>query len=673
MKKEGSSTDIDSTNKQTTMSKQNQAVDVYEDLLPSFQMHTFMFNRSLAGSTSNEDLPPEYEEMISTSENASSNFISDITSSAETDTPTFTDPENLVLNNLNKLQRINLPFKANITLTNDYVYHGSEYTTISPLKEYLPGEMVYGFVVFENKSTIKIPFEILLVSMECEIAIKNPNTGQLHTKNILKMYDLEASYNFAGIETCCQDHQRYNPKDDTYTGFEKRLLEPGIKIKKCFKFKIPEYVLDSSCEQQLFDHLKSPPSFGINKRALGGKTSMIKINPPLGYGRIEEKGSPIHVSDHALTDSYCNYYINVQIIGKNMDIYKPFYRENTLHQYDYIFIKNQEFYFRVGKSSLLPYDNKSPHGSTNAQLELFKHTAIDTLEVLQERGMLSKTGITSIAAQDEIIYSSNGKRKTVYTVDDIQNEKKLALSSEYTNNTMIELKKGLFSGIEGKLEAEFIFDKFSAFKSYLPKVMENMKEDSVYKGGITDRYRPVVRINLSFKGNSVNDKLPKSVTISPKLLKSEFYSTKHLPFTIDNDYLQNSATTIRKQLKEFGVYYNTIVEQSKKERTPVLRETKDALQSLASCKYWESDFRHIIKVQEVSLENKWELDVNDAGIYKCSIEVPMIVDLNYLERCPHALLPSFQSCLIARLYKLGLSIACGKVKSEHVTLPVTVL
>jgi hypothetical protein len=94
-----------------------------EDLLPSFQMHNFMFNRVLTGPNYNGISPPDYDSISSESgvkPIVISGGSTEIDPNAEMELDAVYDagqPTNLVLNNLDRLENINAPVKVIITLT----------------------------------------------------------------------------------------------------------------------------------------------------------------------------------------------------------------------------------------------------------------------------------------------------------------------------------------------------------------------------------------------------------------------------------------------------------------------------------------------------------------------------------------------------------------------------
>ncbi|KGK36973.1 hypothetical protein JL09_g3855, partial [Pichia kudriavzevii] len=398
------------------------------DILPSFQMHNFMLNRPI-DDKANVDQPPNYED--------SSTIASTVVSRQ-----TSLDPSNFLLNNLDKLQKINMPFKAEITLTEELNKVGVPFKQANPLKTYKPGDMVYGFVLFQNPNNFPIPFEQVMISMECDIGTVSPN-GKVVKKKIITAYDLEASFNMYGAEGDNDTYHMLDPLDKNYLGFEKRRLDPNIPIKKFFKFRIPHYVLDDCCDSQLWEHLKTPPSFGLNKKSARNTAAALKIDNHLGYGRFDNPSSPMVVKDYAPPNQFVSFYISAQFIGKKLDLYKRFYTKSTHHNYDFIFLKNVEHHFRV-TSSVPEEEPMRLISSTDEQLRLLENQAIEAIEVMTERGMLNKVGVTALQEQDEIIFSSNGKAKQQYdvTADSICKKYKPDL---FTKSVQIHFKKDLFS------------------------------------------------------------------------------------------------------------------------------------------------------------------------------------------------------------------------------------
>lgn len=634
----------------------------YNDLLPSFEMHNSMFNRTL-----NEDISPGYQESLNETV-ISSNCISE--SSPSTDITL--NSNDFLLNNLHKLQKINLPFEVNVTFTKDILKVGVPYEKENPLRQYYPGEMVYGFVTFENKSKVDLPFELLLVSLEGDIGVKHPKTRDLIKKKNVIMYDLEASYNHLPVDSYCNTCHLYDPVDNTHIGFKSRVLKPGVIVKKFFKFKIPTFLLDDTCTEQFPEHLKIPPSFGLNIFAMKNGVYDIDIDPDLGYGRLRYPGSPIKVNDYISPGEFCSYHIKVQIIGKNLEIYKQFYKQNTTHLYDFIFLKNVEHHFRVGK---LPESNnfKLNYGSTKDQLDAIEKVAIETSKVLTEREMLQKLNITDLSQQDEIIFSSSGKRKITSEMHSDIYSLKLPIDKSYQKNISLNFKKDLFSKLNGELFISVKMDSGSTVRSFLPKMMENQLTSILLNENYMKSSCPNVNLELVFKPMDKSDKLPTSLTFKPTMIAMGINSVFHIPFIIDDDYLLDGGDVIRQNFKKFALYYQNIGDLMKRLESGIPKTTSMLLKGMAYLRYNETIIPNVFKCHNFEFKkDDWVYD-SDKNSYKLNLEIPLEFNVQNILRNPKALLPTFQTCKMARLYKIQFDISPKKGKNFKSYFPITVV
>lgn len=657
--------DHDNTEDSNDVSDKANVSNEFDDLLPSFEMHNYMFNRTLT-----DDLPPAYQESITDTLTSSTQHSESVPS---LDASTL-NPANFVLNNLHKLQKISLPFDVKVTLTEKLPQFNMPYERRNPLKQYLPGEMVFGFAVFENKSTISLPFEMLLVSMECEVGVTHPKNNRQIIKKVLKMYDLEASYNFLDSDSYACPCDMLDPSDNTRLGFVSRVLEPGVRVKKFFKFRIPHTLLDDKCSEQFSEHLKLVPSFGLNAHSLGNTASAIDVDSHLGYGRLNRAGSPIKVNDYALPGEFCSYFINIQIIGKRLEAYKQFYTRNTTHQYDFIFLKNVEHYFRVGKN-VEALQSSPAYGPTTEQLKVIEKTAQEAIEVLTEREMLKEIDITNIYDQDEIIFSSNGKAKASSDTLCHSSVEKQPLDMAFKDLLKFNFKKDLFSKINGELTVLCKLDRGTTAQSFLPKMME-IKDISVLTNEEFMKHSsPVLNLELTYKpsGGKGDKKLPTSICITPVMIAVDVQSALNIPFTIDDDFIRQDAELIKAFFKKFSLYYAKIAEMMVKLETGIPKTTSELLKGMAYVRYSEIKIPNVFKPVNLDIStHQWGFD-SESQSYKFKTKVSLEYDVRNVLLNPKALLPSFQSCNMARLYKINVSIAPKRAKAACAVYPVTVI
>ncbi|VEU23791.1 DEKNAAC105059 [Brettanomyces naardenensis] len=364
-----------------------------EDVLPSFEMHNYMFNRTFSDveATRSSEKPPDYDSATSESS------ITRQHSERETDPSRNADV--LVLNNLDQLQKIDLPLDVKITLTKKPPRLSEPSETESPLREYQPGDLITGYVTVKSRSKEVIPFEMFLVSLEGAVGTARGSHGtdkkEPHRHVVLRTYDLAACFHPSDIELGSHGcvHCSYRDKlDGSHYGFscDKEIM-PGETYKKFFTFIVPRFLLDTACCYQIPEHLHVPPSFGMESQPGQPSAAEIAIDPLHGYGRSGQRGAPIKVLDLSGTGQYVSYSVTIQLIGARLDFYKKFYRRETTHTYDLIFLKDVRHYVRLRTSGIpchLDGDLSLRSVSTAKQLKRFDNQVCALVKQLKE--MLSQ-------------------------------------------------------------------------------------------------------------------------------------------------------------------------------------------------------------------------------------------------------------------------------------------
>ncbi|GME81604.1 unnamed protein product [Ambrosiozyma monospora] len=311
---------------------------ILESFLPSFEMHNYMFNRTLLDTEYIRDQrnspPPSYQEQVSLQTGAADATVPPDHVSPEARVARFVDPtanpDMLVLNNLDSLQTLKLPIKLTIVLTKQLPLRNIRSERETPLKVYKPGDIVTGYTLIENITKDPIPFEMFLVSLEGTATTKNvfstsTDGNKLNRISFLKMYDLCACHHYGTIdvgptadrcgEVCPETGAKYGLSDD-------KILKPGEKYKKLFMFKLPTTLLDTACEHQSPEHLGLPSSFGVDVESFKGETASIQVDKKFGYGHLGCVGSPVKTNDLSAYGQSISYSINVRMIGRHLDFYK---------------------------------------------------------------------------------------------------------------------------------------------------------------------------------------------------------------------------------------------------------------------------------------------------------------------------------------------------------------
>ncbi|GME77376.1 unnamed protein product [Ambrosiozyma monospora] len=478
---------------------------ILEHFLPSFEMHNYMFNRTLLDTEYIRDErvspPPAYDEQAF--QQASTTVPPDHVLSearvARFVDPT-TNPDILVLNNLELLQSLKLPIKLTIVLTKRLPLRNVCSERENPLKVYKPADIVTGYTLIENVSKGPIPFEMFLVSLEGTVTTKKFNTtsisdNKLTRVSFLKMYDLCACHHYGTIdagptadrcgEVCPETGAKYGLSDD-------KILKPGEKYKKLFMFKIPSVLLDTACEHQFPEHLGLPSSFGIDVESFKGDAGKIQVDKRFGYGHLDCIGSPVKTNDLSTYGQSISYSINVRMIGRHLDFYKQFYTDKTDHDFDFIFIRNVQHFFRVSTAGD-DHNNNSDSAwyfksnfSSDEQVEHLEKLCSNITEKMQLKRDLIVSGVTDPSEQQVIIDESGNDEKKIYQLESIQHQETHSDSTRLKafkskdmnvmeNVTAATLTKGLFNTIEaGELEIILSTNKKNIIDSIVPEVLERL-------------------------------------------------------------------------------------------------------------------------------------------------------------------------------------------------------
>lgn len=332
--------------------------DLIVNILPSYHMYQSTISKNLTPTTDERSEPPMYE--LTPTASAASNLeyfpgISLPTSPAaeqEAANPfdsngNVTSWDDTILANAHKLKRLTsinkeLSKKLNIQifLTEQIGRVGHKPTIIDPLLiELGQGDYLYGYILVTNNTSHKIPFDMFSVVLEGSATFGNTNNTLAQPPSrivrLLTMFDFNASWNDACLDRLSTDHNdphipvnEIDPVDHTHVNFKNdKILEPGITYKKFFTFKLPEKLLESTCEHGLVKHLQLPPTLGISKNEVittlrqkwkeGGDNE--SNTPKIEDSKDRHKRYASYTNDLAFFDLAVDYSISARIVGKASD------------------------------------------------------------------------------------------------------------------------------------------------------------------------------------------------------------------------------------------------------------------------------------------------------------------------------------------------------------------
>ncbi|KAG7830631.1 hypothetical protein KL920_001222 [Ogataea angusta] len=692
------------------------------DVLPTFETDNELLNRTLTQieQFSRADGLPDYHTVVN--EDPPSYRPNNTVRNQEL--LHARDNERLLLNNLDQLDRITSPVRITIRATKTFPEMGKSIERGNPLKEFHAGDIVTGCVTVHNPTSTRVPFEMFLVSLEGYVTIPSIMTGKVTKRTFLKMFDFGACYmdgfyptaNFPTPTQCT-----YDPFDKTYYGFpESKVLEPGSKHKKFFYFRLPETLLENSCDHHIYEHFeKLPPSFGLDRDSFSGRARHIAINESLGYGRLQDIGSPILLNDQSENGQSVSYAITVRMIGKHQDIYK----KDPMKKF--IMIKDEQHFFRfIPDESLdLPSykDNQNlAKQSTKQQLERVSRAAEEAIEKLTKFKLLRSAGVENEREVDELS-STTEKLKKInlkssaepiisHTTDRYQNsttfplyKKKLfgfpnAKSSEKPNQLRFEasisrnVRLGyIVPSVLSKISSTEIEQQQASVLSQVPLQSPILSPVTSPHGGelapvssltslkslndetlnaLVSKMESIPFSNeVEIQLDSASSHLPEIVYVRPALKSCTISSPSPIPVTFDPDFLlqaETPANAIMNVKDEFSSYLAELKSLARETGRGIDKQLCHDLISLSNIGLAQ---KTLPVFEEIILRSqpKW---VKTSEGYSTRFKIKLNWDYATIRKL--TLLPSFSICYLTKLYYLTLKLGFKKHSTNSAVLNVPI-
>lgn len=344
------------------------------NILPSYHMYQSTISKNL--TPSHEDFrtePPSYEitpiSSVASSETSSVNdYFMDISlptsptnaNEEENEEDDLLSIDNTILSNAHKLKRLTAMNKEiskdliiSIYLTEEIGKIGVAPKLVDPLSlELKQGDYIYGFVTVTNKTKHNVPFDMFPVVFEGALTLGNNNRPivqpPVNIVRFLTMFDFNASWNDGSLDRLVTDNNNphipkndVDPYDNTQIQLNhKKIFEPNVTYKKFFTFKIPDKLLDSSCEPHgLVKHIQVPPTLGISKNEVinslrrkwrdsaddAGIASPRPDDSDIGKNKTQYASL---TNDFAFPDTAISYCISARIIGRSAGYEKLFLKNH---------------------------------------------------------------------------------------------------------------------------------------------------------------------------------------------------------------------------------------------------------------------------------------------------------------------------------------------------------
>lgn len=386
------------------------------------------------------DEPPDYQILSHLTPNQSRTSIDTLK------TIRFNDLDKLKMN-------YNQNIKIDIQLTETPSVIGKEPQILNDdTKEYKEDDYIYGYAIIENTSSERIAFSVLYILLEGVYQYDDKLTHK-----IISMVDLNASLVNENLPTTQKD-----PIDQTCIVMNE-VLEPHIKYKRFFTFKVPQYILDANCSHFLTNHLYLPPSFGgAGKfRDFGIDYTSIKysINSYL-IGETKEEFIKMGHGDR-----------RIRIIPRN-------YNSN-----DPSIVKNYQFFHSRLKQELRIYDKKKYDQMISKLFEIKEGTCNTDLEKTFTVGEVRTKVIISMHEPFTLRYTP-----PISKHPDVNQQIKIPIKFESASK--VKLKS---------IECELVLVTVDSATSSIPfmivpdMIFNNSHEDTNFKNIISDPYHKLFK------------------------------------------------------------------------------------------------------------------------------------------------------------------------------------
>ncbi|ODQ77375.1 hypothetical protein BABINDRAFT_10270 [Babjeviella inositovora NRRL Y-12698] len=189
-------------------------------------------------------------------------------------------------------------------------------------KEYTSGDVLTGYVTIRNTSAVPIPFEMFLVCLEGNIVIVKKHKAHEKvvdlkpiTHKLLNMIDLGASWNYEEIKQISDIdfiQGERDPYDNTLYGLPlDRKLKPGECYKKFFIFTLPSKLLDTVCPHDKLSHCLVSPSLGINKHEFFQHIRNHRTDNKNAFAKVEGD----FLKDFCISNCSISYSIEARCVG----------------------------------------------------------------------------------------------------------------------------------------------------------------------------------------------------------------------------------------------------------------------------------------------------------------------------------------------------------------------
>ncbi|KAI5965734.1 uncharacterized protein KGF55_001097 [Candida pseudojiufengensis] len=599
------------------------------------------------------------------------------------------------LDNIDRLNRsTHSPIDLQIYVTKNIPFPNIEHELESRLKEYTSGDHVNGYVTVTNTSDEPVRFGLFTVSLEGTVKSteRNPNSfdfqhryNKILMKKFLKMYDLNASYgygyipNSAGIE---YEPLSRDKSDGSLLGIpDNRILQPKVKYKKFFTFKFPHRLLDNVCMNSILQHILPPPSMGIDRTSFFNRGESITMNKALGYGSLNLRGTPILTKDYSFDDLSIAYTIEAKFIDNVNSKDAVSHQEINDAKNDYVISKSAQYFLRFipdlkEQVEYCKFHNVGNYPNIGVGGKFLEQLTYNlTWKSIKFENEKIEREIDQKLTKDELT-SDMLKIKNLTLNDDEDELTKKGEDALISTNQPVEIfgkkKKMILSSLvkvgESRMSIKFP-DKVIAYASprllmkyndgednTLTPVTSNMEE--LYNRSEEDLLDYLV-VDLSFECE--RDTKPPSMTIDTNIIIWSYKTEYPLPFEMGYDFFYKShdkvpndpVETTKRNLQYIKDQVSNYINFIKSNSIYISKDSFMYLKSIQKLGIKKDTIQHYFKTT-VHEDKDWSIEQLPKGKFKWNKKIKIYLEVENKNNVN--LLPTFQSCLVGRLYCLQVAV-----------------
>ncbi|KAI3402993.2 BUL1 [Candida oxycetoniae] len=593
------------------------------------------------------------------------------------------------------------------------------------LYEYKQGDLLNGYIIIRNTSNKPIPFEMFYLSFEGNYMIANQ---QHHTDRVpvkinkfLEMFDFSGSWNDAHINRlvnefenpyqCCRQNH-IDPLDGCYLYFGlKREILPERVYKRFFSFKIPGNLLDSQCdEHNLSSHLELPPTIGLSRWEIA-------------HFPEREKNK---IFDFSIIDTSISYGVMARFIGRKSTWEKDFGKLEPSRERcnaklvnskgdEYIILKELTNYVRViPKTKTLTESEKlMKKVETKLLFENLQNRINEKIDVanrmlksIEENNFESITNLSFELSQQELETAKlkqQYKREACSSIIDM----KMNLKKKENYQVCLPVVKRSFTGINKHLGVlRITTPKQEHHVCYIPP--QRFCTTAIDKS--LPSWQLSFPVHLSMEGVATsNDKPFKPPTIKDIQVELAVHTmrsmTHSLAVEFDHDSIYNKKPNNTKPFLDTDTFKQNVIKPFQGQSTELYHSLKtlgsgnfkiekQLVQDLKAICHLEEKSINLV-VEELKVNGKkytskvglfWSITPTSETrntLVTATTSFDLSIDLTKLSlkgSSPSSvpsykrfnLVPSFQSCFMARFYFLTLTITLSQNDCARIKIPVII-